>query len=253
MSAPAAQSWIAFGFGTGMDGALIFVAYTSQDGKNVTLSPRIGSGHDMPTYTSDVDVAILAGTGVVDDMYVVNAQCKHCRKWKTGSGHDSSIDITSTAQPMIYGIGDAPGNGSPLKTNSQVAVIQQHSGFGKFTMNLKAATGGAGVPTNIQTQSGGTKHLEDNGSSGKLGSGVHAVLMLGTFIVVLPAGYLFYRLFERLWIHVVIQTIGVFGTILGLGSGIYISLRRGPVRSSPDGASRCRLCKLPLTDPADTL
>ena len=43
ITAPTAAGWAGFGFGNRMRGALIFVIYSSADGKNVTLSPRIGT------------------------------------------------------------------------------------------------------------------------------------------------------------------------------------------------------------------
>src|SRR5271170_3755154 len=69
-----AQQWIAFGFGEQMAGSLIFVMYSSADGNNVTVSPRLGTGHIMPTYTSDVQVELMAGTGIHLGNYVVNAK-----------------------------------------------------------------------------------------------------------------------------------------------------------------------------------
>jgi hypothetical protein len=39
--------WVAVGVGSGMAGALIFVIYPSADGKNVTVSPRLGTYVDM--------------------------------------------------------------------------------------------------------------------------------------------------------------------------------------------------------------
>lgn len=39
---PVSAGWAAVGIGSGMVGSLIFLIYPSADGKNVTVSPRLG-------------------------------------------------------------------------------------------------------------------------------------------------------------------------------------------------------------------
>jgi hypothetical protein len=53
--------------------------------------------------------------------------------------------------------------------------------------------------------------------------------MCGTFIVLFPAGYLFLRVFERVWIHIAFQSFGLFATLLGAASGIALSIKKNKV------------------------
>jgi Cytochrome domain of cellobiose dehydrogenase/Eukaryotic cytochrome b561 len=232
LSAPAGQTWVGFGFGTEMKDALIFIAYTSRDGSNVTISPRIGRFHEEPMYSDAVGVEVLAGTFVDNETYHINARCTDCRSWPLTSGRRGQIDAKSTAQPMIYAIGDD----SPFfQTDSQEAIIRQHIAFGKFDMDLRAATGDAGVPTNSAVESG-VAHGQRSGVN-RLATIFHGLIMSACFVVFFPLGALLIRLPLRLafWIHLVWQCCTVLGVIIGLSLGIYISINNNkrPQLNSP--------------------
>ena len=198
--------------------ALIFVVYPSGSGRNVTVSPRLGMGHVEPKATSNVEIDLLAGSGIINETYIANARCAKCRSWTAGS-----VDVTSISQPMIYAVGDVNAGSTPLiQTDQQTASIQQHMAFGQFKLDMKAATGPGGVPTDVVAQTGAV-HSGDRRDGKTLGTAVHTLFMLATFVIIFPAGALFFRLFERLWIHQIIQGIGALVVILGTGAGIYIS------------------------------
>lgn len=221
-SAPAGQTWAAFGFGNQMKGALIFVTYASQDGKNVTVSPRLGVGHVMPQHTSDVQVNVLSGSGIIDGSFVVNAQCTGCRSWSGGS-----VNVDSTSQQMVW----AAGPSGTLKSDDVSASINQHEGYNFFNLNLKAATGAGGVPVPDTTSDSnigpGPGPVIGEGFRG--GSGFHAFLMVAAFLFLFPAGYLFLRVFERVWLHWVIQSLALVLVGVGAGVGIAISKRNNIV------------------------
>ena len=223
-SAPAGQSWAGFGFGDGMNEALIFVVYASADGKNVTVSPRLGSGHNMPSYTDAVKVNVLSGSGIVDDNLVVNAQCQNCREWNEGK---NKLDLTSTSAKMIWAVGPA----DTLQTDDKSARISQHgyNSMGVFSLNLKDATGAAGVPTNITSPvTADEDEDEDEDGSGMTNRGVavHALLMVGAFLIIFPAGYLFLRVFEKVWLHAGIQWFGMVLVAVGTAAGVALSIRQ---------------------------
>lgn len=75
ISAPDTYEYVALGQGQGMSGANIFVVYTSGNG-NVTLSPRLGTGHVMPQFNSNAQVTLLEGSGVSNGKMVANVRCK---------------------------------------------------------------------------------------------------------------------------------------------------------------------------------
>lgn len=60
-----------------MSGSNIFAVYTSSDGKNVTLSPRLAGGYTLPRFNSDAKATLLEGSGISDGKMVANVRCTH--------------------------------------------------------------------------------------------------------------------------------------------------------------------------------
>ena len=58
-----------------MTGSNIFVVYTSNGGKNVTLSPRLGTGHVEPQFNSKAEVSLLDGSGISNGKMIANVKC----------------------------------------------------------------------------------------------------------------------------------------------------------------------------------
>ncbi|RMZ91089.1 hypothetical protein DV736_g1672, partial [Chaetothyriales sp. CBS 134916] len=216
-NAPASISWAAFGFGDQMDGALIFVVYASDDEQSVVVSPRLGLGHVEPQHTDDVTVVLFSGSGITNHVFNVNGMCIGCRNWTGGS-----LNITSTSANMIWALGPAVN----LASNDLNASIRQHQRHGNFDMNLVQATGIGGVPT-IGTSSNSSSGSSD--SDGPPGWDVsprvaaHALLMILSFLIVFPGGFLFLRLFNRVWLHLGIQSFGALVVTLATAAGIAAS------------------------------
>lgn len=76
ITAPTTYTWVGFGQGSQMSGSNMFILYTDASGTNVTLSPRLGTGHVMPNYNSAADITLLDGTGVSNGMMTANFRCK---------------------------------------------------------------------------------------------------------------------------------------------------------------------------------
>lgn len=90
------------GIGSSMSGSLIFLIYSSADGKNVTVSPRLGRycyipppfcasrtiaaallipmalarGHQEPGFDSSIQLEVLDGTGVAGGIMTANFRCQ---------------------------------------------------------------------------------------------------------------------------------------------------------------------------------
>ncbi len=134
---PASKSWVAVGTGSQMAGSMMFVAYSNANGQSkenratsylfanthvdVTLSPRISPSHSEPQYSKNIDVTILAGTGITNGTFVVNAHCRNCKTWNGGS-----LDFSSNSQDWIYAVGPSQN----LKSDSPSATMSQHDTFG---------------------------------------------------------------------------------------------------------------------------
>lgn len=201
-----------------MSGALIFVTYASENGNNVTVSPRLGKNHVMPLHTSNVTVEVLNGSGIYDGIFVVNAQCTGCRHWDGGS-----IDVDSTSQDMIW----AAGPTGSLKSNDLQESISQHDGHAFFNLDLRAATGVGGVPVPADASLEGGPVADGGRFRG--GSAFHAFLMVAAFLIVSPGAVLVLRIFEKVWLHWAIQSLALVMICIGAGVGIAISKRHSIV------------------------
>jgi len=146
ITAPVAAGWAGFGFGSRMRGALIFVIYSSADGKNVTLSPRIGTGNVEPQYESSIKVEVLEGTGIEDEKWIMNFVCHNCREWDGGS-----LDVTSDDELFIF----ARGGGDAVSSDEPDAGIYQHITRGNINIDL------AGAALAVQSN----PFLDDNSNS----------------------------------------------------------------------------------------
>ena len=209
----------------------MFVAYPSSDGAKVTLSPRLGEGHIMPEHTSDVTVQMLEGSGIINDAFSVNAMCIGCRSW----GSDS-LDLESNSQAMIWAIGPAEN----LASDELDAPIRQHQIHGRFSLDIVAATGTAGVPilgqsTSTSGDSGDDDDYNGPGPRGWHAPGkvvAHAVLMIGSFLILYPLGYVVLRVFQKVEVHAGIQTLASLVVIIAIGLGISALRTINPVSLS---------------------
>ena len=201
-----------------MANALMFVAYENGDRSNVTVSPRTTSGHNPPEHTKDVNVTLLPGSGVVNNVFNVNAMCTGCRTWDSGS-----IDSKSTSQNMIWAIGPA----WSLASDDLNAPIRQHQIQSTFALSMVAATGAAGVPGTSASVDSGDTGDDDNGFGppvrppGKVLA--HSLLMIGSFLILFPGGYLVLRVFEKVLAHAAVQAVAMLLVIISTGLGVSIS------------------------------
>jgi len=136
ISAPTSYSWVGIGQGSQMAGAQIFVIYTDSSGNNVTMSPRLGTGHVRPTFNQNAQVSLLDGSGVSNGQMTANFKCSTCTSWNGGS-----MDLSGSKFDFIF----AAKSGSQLNTNSLSETIQQHSNtYGKLSFT-SSAKGGSDV------------------------------------------------------------------------------------------------------------
>ncbi|KAK5101955.1 hypothetical protein LTS08_004414 [Lithohypha guttulata] len=206
-SAPAERhSWVGFGLGDRMAGSLMFIIYRSENStRNVTVSPRIGSGHSPPKFTADVGVNALELSGVDEkNRFVVNMQCTNCRQWDGGSV--KITNGTKVAQPVFYALGPDV----ELESDDESAAIRQHEREPEM-LDLFLVPGAAGVPIieddpseprRVSGGAGGTH--ESPGSGGKspmVSLALHAFFMCFAFSLIFPGGYMLLRVFEKSFGH----------------------------------------------------
>ena len=154
------------------------------------------------------------GTGIVDGRYVVNGICHNCRGWNSGT-----IDFNSTAQPMFYAIGP---DELDLRSDATDAGLRRHDYYGSFNMDLVAARGDIGLfPPNDLSRANATDHEEHNDH--EYSSSVHAVFMIGTFVVLFPTGVFYKRVLGNVRWHYFTQALGLMVVLVGGGLGLGIS------------------------------
>ncbi|KAF2792989.1 iron reductase domain protein [Melanomma pulvis-pyrius CBS 109.77] len=208
-----AYSWVGVGFGEGMANSFMLIMYPSKDGNNLTISPRIATDHSEPSVTPDVQLETQPGTGIVDEMFVLKAICRDCRVWPSGF-----LNVDTTAQPMIYAFG--PGN--RLQSDALDAPLKRHIRYGKFTMNMKAATGKGGVPAASSAMSGvemigGLTRDHDRANL------AHAVLGSLALFVLWPLNLVLAGFLRKIGIHVGMSVFILVFLVIAYALGISTS------------------------------
>ncbi|KAI9732677.1 MAG: hypothetical protein M1834_004014 [Cirrosporium novae-zelandiae] len=240
--------WVALGQGSQMANSNIFVIYSSSDGKNVTLSPRLGTGHEMPQYDSSAQVSLLDGSGISGGIMTANVRCGSCSSWSGGS-----MSLTDSSSSWIW----AYKSGSALDSDSSSESISLHSSASAFSLDLTQGTGGSS--TNPFTTSSSTSSSSGSASSSSSssyfgGSGgnsnpgstfpasessfgsffskrtavltAHAVVMCLAFVLFFPLGGMLIRVFSfpgLIWVHAFTQVFAWCLSIAGMGLGIYLA------------------------------
>ena len=237
VTCPAGNGWVSWGFGDSMANSLMFVAYESSDGNSIIVSPRLATGHSQPQLTSDVG-AIVYESSVAERGWNISVYCSNCRSWKTSP---SSLQLTSGMQSVVWAVG----NGSPIKSDDKSATIEQHSNQGTASLDLATA---ANAVSNAQKNGGSsgttaapapttTADTSNSGAGSSSGAAdsasvrAHAFFMVAAFLFIFPVGVLARKIFNKLWPHTAIQSIGGFFVILGSAAGIYASQKHQIVRS----------------------
>ncbi|KAF3011025.1 hypothetical protein E8E13_010921 [Curvularia kusanoi] len=220
-----AYSWIGFGFGQQMENSLMLIMYPDANGDNVTISPRVGRRGGEPVFTKNVEIEVLDGTKIEDDMMILHARCSDCRVWPNGY-----LDATSSEQPMIYAFG------SPytLQSSSPSADLKRHARYGHFTMDMKVATGRGGVPfksnasNGVQMQGGLTKDMDRKTLA-------HALLGCLAVFVVWPLNVLLAGFLKNIRIHIgcSVALIVCLGVVYGLGIATSDQYNRSKLFNSP--------------------
>ncbi|EXJ58209.1 hypothetical protein A1O7_05634 [Cladophialophora yegresii CBS 114405] len=134
ISAPSGTEWVGFGQGSRMAGSNMLVVYAA-DSTNVTVSPRLGTGHQEPQFNSDASISVLEGSGITSDgTLVANIRCDSCLSWNGGS-----MDATDSSSSWIV----AHKGGDPMDSTDQSAGISQHDSNSGFTLDLTKGIGGS--------------------------------------------------------------------------------------------------------------
>lgn len=202
-----------------MAGSLILLVYSSSTGTNLTLSPRIASGHSEPVYTPDIKVEALEGTGLVNNSrYVFNGRCSNCRTWNGGS-----LDVTSESQSFLY----ATGPDGDIDSDALDAPLKMHLTYGNFKLDMVHATTTSSaapvIPVSNTTDLVATVQGLSVTDKRDTAAQAHAVIMVICFVGLFPFGILVLRLGNWVRWHAVNQGLASIGVIVGFGLGVHTS------------------------------
>ncbi|KAI8626503.1 hypothetical protein F5Y19DRAFT_445819 [Xylariaceae sp. FL1651] len=185
--------WAAFGLGTGMVGALMFVEYAGPDNVPI-LSQRRARGHFEPqpeTNMPEISIYRLAING--SNWFEASFDCYGCGGDIAEAGGDMSMIWASNTRDKI-------------KTASEDAHLQLHETYGGFVFNMQKAAGVGKrpveglnidftIPNGNTDQSAGHEshphsHTDTRPHSNSVISivSLHGILMTLAFMVLYPAG-----------------------------------------------------------------
>jgi len=217
-----------------MAGSNIFVMYTSSNGQNVTVSPRLGLGHFEPEFDNATQITLLEGTGVSNNVMTANVRCSNCQSWNGGN-----MDFTGSSADWIH----AYLSGSPMNTDDTSADISRHDDADAFSWDISQAKGGDSVnpfvtkdgtsspPTNSNSNSSSTAPSKKGpfGGNAALGNSIitaHGVLASIAFIALFPTGGILIRIASftgLIWMHAALQTLAFGFYIVAFGMGVYLA------------------------------
>ncbi|KKY17562.1 putative lipase esterase family protein [Phaeomoniella chlamydospora] len=235
--------WCGLGQGSQMSGANIFIMYAASS-SNITISPRLGTGHTMPMFNSDAQITVLEGSGISNGIMTGNFRCDSCSSWSGGS-----MDLTSSSSDWIYAVK----NGDAITSTDQSESISEHDGHGSATLDLTEATGGSSSnpfisssstsnssststssstsPSSISStsSSGGVTSQSSSSTSTTQLKTAHAAVMTLAFLVFFPLGATLawipipFLSNKIIYLHAPIQIISLLLVISGLGLGIKLA------------------------------
>lgn len=201
----------------------MFVVY--QDGSgNVTLSTRMGHGHDMPEYSHMSAVKLLEGSGVSNKTITANIQC----------GDLSGIDYAGSNAWI-----SAWKTGKPMDSTDIRARFNEHDGTDSFSVNFAKATISSDRNPFIDSSSTWPKSgSSDSAVSGGGGSEdhtvtIHGVIMSVVFLLGFPIGSFLMPLLGKWLIHAGWQVVAFAGMWIGFGVGKIAADRDGEVMHFP--------------------
>ncbi|KAG6243506.1 hypothetical protein E4U25_000714 [Claviceps purpurea] len=220
---PNKYSWGAVGLGSDdMKGALYLIIYQSEDGRNVTFSPRMAYDNSEPTYWPDMEYAVVENsTGIFDDYMYFTAMCTaHCRSWNRRDTNGGWLDVSSPSQKAIYAIGPS----ESLMSNDQRAPLKFHQEYGVFSIDMGRTRGAADAPLlNQDSQNEGTQFVARETNRSDYKATLHGTFMIFFIIGMMNFGVVLLRVCGWAKWHALNQSIATLGVLSGLVLGILTS------------------------------
>ena len=216
------RAWAAIGLGsTEMAGALILMIYPTENGQNVTFSPRLVYGNYEPRYWSTLEHEVIS-THVDEDYMTFTARCiGHCQSWPARNTNRGFLDISSSREEAIYAVGPVDWNFGSDDPSVGVAFHEMH---GTFNIDIGRTRGAKDAPVmNDTSPNTGATLVSSQTDKPDWRPIIHGTFMMLAFLLVLPLGVWARRLARFNRFHPVIQVFGYGLAMIGLALGVYAS------------------------------
>lgn len=218
ITAPASYGWAALGTGTMMKDSTMFVIYPSTDTRNVTLSIRTTTQHDMPKQVAANTVnARITSSSIIDGTMITNLV------WQEFGQTRNGVDPRNEQQPFIWAVGPS----TPIASNDVNLAISQHSKYGVIFADMPQSQ----VPSsqinapNID----GTANINITPQPPYYRRMVliHASLLAGAFVIIFPLGVIAKNINFRntgFKIHWPVQCFAIVCVAAGLATAVSMSI-----------------------------
>ncbi|KAF5599189.1 hypothetical protein FPCIR_2585 [Fusarium pseudocircinatum] len=233
MQAPIEYQWVGLGTGDKMSGSTMFVIY--QDGTgNVTLSTRMGYGHEMPEHSRMRSVRLIEDSGVVNKTMVANIHYGDLGNMHfKGSNHWISAWKT----------------GNSLHTADIDADIEEHDGHNSLSVDFSEAVVNSNSNSFIymttDTPSGAVSASGGEGNT----SAIHGITMSVVFLLGYPLGTLLMPIIGKWFIHATWQMIVFITMWAGFVTGKLAADRTSNWFSAPHVIIGTVVCGLMVIQP----
>ncbi|KAH6675057.1 hypothetical protein B0J14DRAFT_588832 [Halenospora varia] len=213
------KGFAAFGTGTTMDGALMFIMYPGEHEGDVTVSVRTTNYH-YPPEPSDLTPEYKVLKTWVDGSYH-NAQlvCYSCDDWTR-----NAAQVTSKNQGWIF----ANHYDYMMQSNDLAKPISQHTDYDRFELDMTISHYPKGTPIAPDLVDNGRKSVGAQKSSSWSPQqlfAIHGLLLAFAFVIMMPLGIAGIRSgYQKAFkIHWMIQMCSVSIALMGIVLGIYLT------------------------------
>ncbi|KAG4281797.1 hypothetical protein FPRO06_10701 [Fusarium proliferatum] len=233
IQAPVEYQWVGLGTGDKMSGSTMFVIYQDGTGK-VTLSTRMGHGHEMPEHSRMRSVRLIEGSGVVNKKMVANIHCGDLGNMHfEGSNHWISAWKT----------------GSSLHTTDIDTDIEEHDGHNSFSVDFSEAV----INSNSNPFLHMTTATPNGAASGSGGDGntstIQGIIVSVVFLLDCPLGSLLMPIIGKWFIYATWQMVVCIGMWAGFVTGKLAADRTGVWFNAPHVVIGTVVCGLMVIQP----
>lgn len=219
ITAPVSYGWAALGTGTMMADSTMFVIYPSANDKDVTMSIRTTTQHFAPKLVSASTIHARVRSSSIDNG-IMTANIV----WQeNGRTLNNVVDPSNERQPFIWAVGPS----ISISSNGVDVSISEHSKYGVVFADMPQSQVPSSQISPPSIQGTSNMNLTTQPSYYRLMVLIHASLLAGAFVILLPVGVIAKNVNFRnigFKMHWPIQCIAAICVIAGLATAVSMSI-----------------------------